>query len=221
MHASPLFHLKIYNEVKMDSTFLLTISLFALVMSATPGPNNMMLLASGAQFGYRRTLPHIFGVVLGIALLLSSVLVGLGMLFSLYPLLYKVLNLLGSTYLLYLAWKITTAATDDSAFAQQNESNNNSPMSIFSAVLFQFINPKAWAMTIGSVSTFTLVGEQYVASGLCIMGAFAIVGFFSISLWVCLGVAIHQLLTTRIRKRNFNWLMGAMTVSTLLLMLAD
>lgn len=205
----------------MDSALLLAITLFAFVMSVTPGPNNMMLLASGAQFGYLRTLPHIFGVILGVALLLASVLLGLGVLFRLYPGLYELLKVLGSSYLLWLAWKIATAATDETAFNQQAEPSGNAPMKLLPASLFQFINPKAWAMTIGSVSTFTLAGERYIESGLWIMGTFAIMGFIAISLWTCLGVAIGQLLTTQLRKRNFNWLMGAMTAATLIFILSD
>jgi threonine/homoserine/homoserine lactone efflux protein len=205
----------------MEHEFFFAITLFGFVMSVTPGPNNMMLLASGAQFGYRRTLPHILGIIIGIAVLLASVLIGLGVLFKLYPILYQTLKVLGAAYLLWLAWKIANASIDEESFSKPLESTNTVPMKLFSALLFQFINPKAWAMCIGSVSTFTLAGERYIESGLWIMAAFATTGFIAISLWACLGVAIGRFLTSRKRKRNFNWLMGAMTASTLLMMIAD
>ena len=95
------------------------------------------------------------------------------------------------------------------------------PMKLLSAIIFQFINPKAWAMAIGAVSTFTLPGEQYMESGLWIMAAFASMGFIAISIWAYLGVAIRQLLTTRTRKRNFNWAMGLCTAATLVLIIFD
>jgi threonine/homoserine/homoserine lactone efflux protein len=203
----------------MEFSLLFAVTLFAFMMSVTPGPNNMMLLASGAQFGYRNTLPHMFGIILGVALLISSVLVGLGVVFKLYPALYDLLKVFGSIYLLWLAWKIATASTDATNAEQSN--TRKTPMTLPAAVLFQFINPKAWAMAIGAVSTFTLPGEQYMESGLWIMAAFASMGFIAISIWAYLGVAIRQLLTTRTRKRNFNWTMGICTAATLLLIIFD
>lgn len=203
----------------MDHTLLFAIIFFAFIMSVTPGPNNMMLLASGAQFGYLRTLPHIFGIVIGVALLLSSVLIGFGLLFELYPVLYNILKLLGGSYLLYLAWKIARSPTDENSFINTEEKRDTEPMKILDASLFQFINPKAWAMAISSVSTFTLSGELYLISGLWIISSFAVMGFIAISIWACLGVAIGKFLTNSVRRRNFNWLMGCMTATTIIFIL--
>lgn len=203
----------------MENSLVLAVGLFAFVMSATPGPNNIMLLASGAQFGYKKTLPHILGILIGIALLLFSVLFGLGVVFKLYPVIYDLLKVFGSIYLLWLAWKIATSATQTSD--NKEDHIKGKPMSLFSAVVFQFINPKAWAMAITAVSTFTLPGEQYVASSILIMTAFALIGFFSISFWAYLGVALQRLLTTVKRRKYFNWLMGLCTAATLMLVLFD
>lgn len=203
----------------MDHTLLFATTFFAFIMSVTPGPNNMMLLASGAQFGYLRTLPHIFGIIIGVALLLSSVLMGFGLLFELYPVLYKFLKLAGGSYLLYLAWKIARSPTDENSFLHTKERRKTEPMKLFPASLFQFVNPKAWAMAIGSVSTFTLSGELYLTSGLWIISSFAVMGFIAISIWACLGAAIGKVLTTPIRRRNFNWFMGSMTAATLVFIL--
>jgi len=203
----------------MENSLILAVGLFAFVMSATPGPNNIMLLASGAQFGYKKTLPHIFGVVIGVAILLFSVLFGLGIVFELYPVIYDLLKVFGSIYLLWLAWKIATAATHDSDSTKRHLKGK--PMTLFSAIAFQFINPKAWAMAITAVSTFTLPGKQYIASSLLIMAAFALIGFFSISFWAYLGVALQRLLTTVKRRKYFNWLMGLCTAATLILVLFD
>ena len=108
----------------MDNSLLLAISLFAFVMSVTPGPNNIMLLASGAQFGYKKTLPHIFGILIGIAALLSSVLLGFGLLFERYPSLYDLLKIVGSLYLFWLAWKIANATTDEQSLKSKKQKVN-------------------------------------------------------------------------------------------------
>lgn len=241
----------------MELSFFISIGLFAFVMSATPGPNNLMLLASGVQYGFWRTMPHMFGIIIGVMCLNLSVLMGLGALFELYPSLYDALKIVGSLYLLWLAWKIANAPThsddDHSQYCQSqgnqfqgnqsqsrqsqglqsqgnetitNKETNNKetskepksrPMSVLSAALFQFVNPKTWTMSIGSMSTFTLAGALYIESGLWIVAAFALLGFIGISLWAGLGVVIRQWLTTQKRKRNFNWLMGGLTAATLVL----
>jgi threonine/homoserine/homoserine lactone efflux protein len=196
----------------MTISLLLAISLFAFVMSVTPGPNNIMLLASGAQFGYQKTLPHIAGIIIGIACLLASILLGLGAVFNYFPMLYDLLKVVGSLYLFWLAWKIASGSTEPISLQQQAD---NKPMSLLSASCFQFVNPKAWAMSIGSISSFALAGEQYLVSGLWIMLCFAINGFVAISMWTYLGVGIAQRLTTVKRKKVFNYTMGAMTVGSL------
>jgi len=197
----------------MDSSLLLAISLFAFVMSVTPGPNNIMLLASGAQFGYQRTLPHMFGIIVGMACLLLSVLLGLGTVFKQFPELYNLLKVVGAIYLLWLAWKITTASTQPMSTHQIDK--NHQPMTMFSAACFQFVNPKAWAMSIGSMTTFTIAGELYIESGLWVIFCFAVNGFIAISLWAYLGVGIAQKLTTSKRKKIFNYVMGFLTAATL------
>jgi len=202
----------------MENNLLFALTLFAFVMSVTPGPNNIMLLSSGAQFGYKRTLPHIAGILIGVALLLTTVLLGFGAIFQFYPALYQVLQVIGCIYLLWLSWKIATAPTDSSL---TNAANNSAqPMSIISAVTFQFVNPKAWAMGIGSVTTFTIAGEQYLTSGLWIISCFAVMGFIAISLWAGLGVAISRYLTSRNRKKYFNYVMGLLTAATVFLIIS-
>jgi len=205
----------------MEISMLVAISIFAFVMSVTPGPNNIMLLSSGAQFGYQKTLPHILGILIGVASLLASVLLGFGVIFERYPQLYDLLKVVGTIYLFWLAWKITTASTDEKPLIHQQKSSkqDNKPMSLINALLFQFVNPKAWAMTIGSISSFTLAGDAYIESGLWIMLCFAITGFFAISLWAYLGMRIATLLTTKKRKQYFNYTMGAMTAGTLFFIL--
>lgn len=197
----------------MDFSSLFAICIFAFVMSVTPGPNNIMLLASGAQFGYQRTLPHMFGIILGMASLLACVLFGFAVIFQHYPALNDLLKVFGSLYLLFLAWKIASAPTHAGSLKQENQQQK--PMSLINALLFQYANPKAWAMCIGSISTFTLAGDAYITSGLWIMLCFAITGFVAISLWAYLGEHIASYLNTSKQKKIFNYCMGLMTVMTL------
>ncbi|REG86827.1 LysE family translocator [Marinomonas pollencensis] len=198
-----------------DLSFFLALALFAFIMSVTPGPNNMMLLASGAQFGFRRTLPHMIGIVLGMASLLLSVLLGMGALFVLYPPIYSVLKWVGGAYLLWLAWKVASAPVGQLASAKQS----SSPMRWWQAALFQYVNPKAWMMSVGCVSSFSLAGDLYVQSGFWIIVLFACMGFPAITLWAWAGVAIRRWLTDDKRQRAFNYGMGLATASTLLLMI--
>lgn len=199
----------------IDMSFLLAFAMFSFVMSGTPGPNNIMLLASGAQFGFRRTLPHMIGIGLGMVTLISATLLGLGALFVLYPPLYLVLKWVGGAYLLWLAWKIASAPVSNET---GNEKNGQAkPMTWWQAALFQFVNPKGWMMAISAVSTFTLQGDLYVQSGIWILLVFALVNLPTISVWAWLGVSIRRWLTDARRQKVFNLVMGAATALTLVM----
>ncbi|MFT2109977.1 LysE family translocator [Marinomonas sp. 2405UD68-3] len=205
----------------MEWAFFTSVAVFAFVMSVTPGPNNIMLLASGAQFGFLRTVPHMFGILIGMATLITSVLTGLGIVFSVFPVLYEVLKWLGVVYLLWLSWKITFAPVSAGDSFESNELDNKAkPLLWWQAALFQFVNPKAWMMAIGCVSTFSLAGEAYILSGIWIVVLFALMGFPAISIWAGLGVSIGRFLTNPIRKRVFNYVMGMATASTLFMVLS-
>jgi threonine/homoserine/homoserine lactone efflux protein len=129
---------------------LLGFALFALVTSITPGPNNTMLLASGVNFGFNRTIPHMLGITCGFFVLVVAVGFGLGAVFQTYPLLYAVLRYVGAAYLLYLAWKIAHSGP-----VSDGEQVEGKPISYLGAAAFQWVNPKAWIMAIGAISTYT------------------------------------------------------------------
>lgn len=202
----------------MELSFFLALAMFSFVMSVTPGPNNIMLLASGAQFGFRRTLPHMVGIGVGMAVLISSSLLGLGALFVLYPPLYIVLKWVGGGYLLWLAWKIASAPVNGISIEREQQA---SPMLWWQAALFQLINPKAWMMAISSVGTFSVQGDLYVQSGLWILVVFACINFPTISLWAGLGVSIRGWLTNAKRQRTFNLVMGVATALTLIMIIKE
>ncbi len=190
------------------------VAVFVLTMTATPGPNNMMLTASGANFGFRRTVPHIFGVVLGCAILNVAVALGLGTAFTQWPQLQTLLKVTGSVYLLWLAWKIATAPPPET-----NKSAEARPMSLLQAAAFQFANPKAWVMSISGLASFTLVGDAFLASALMFICIMALVGFPSISMWAGFGVMISRLLKTARHWRCFNLGMGTLTAACVAMIL--
>ncbi len=142
---------------------LLALLIFALTTSITPGPNNMMLFASGVNFGFRRTIPHMLGIGAGFFALLIGVGFGLGALLKTVPLLYTVLKFAGGAYLVWIAWKIATsrALAEGQAGAK--------PMTFLGAAAFQWVNPKAWVMAVTAIATYTDT-RQYLshrAGGRC------------------------------------------------------
>ena len=127
----------------MSLELLSALLVFCFVSSITPGPNNFMLLASGVNFGFRRSLPHLAGVAIGFLWLILAVGFGLGTLLTLFPPLHLGLKIAGGAYLLYLAWKIASART-----LSDGKTAAARPMTFFQAVLFQWVNPKAWVMAV-------------------------------------------------------------------------
>lgn len=199
----------------MELQLILAMFSFALVTSVTPGPNNLMLLASGANFGFKRTIPHMLGIACGMILLLLVTLLGLGEIFTRLPSAQMGLKLVGVVYLLWLAWKIASApVAETSDSSNRTTATTAQPMRWWQAAAFQFVNPKAWMMALGAVSSFTLSGDQYWLSGLVLMIVFGLVNLPSVSLWAGFGVVIQQFLSNARRKRQFNIIMGVLTAAT-------
>ncbi|WP_461538172.1 LysE family translocator [Spongorhabdus nitratireducens] len=195
----------------MEFQLFLTVALFAATMTGTPGPNNMMLTASGANFGYRRTIPHMFGIGIGLVSVILLVAAGLGIIFEKYPAVQMGLKWIASAYLLYLSWKIAIAS------APGNDAKASSrPMTCLGAALFQFVNPKVWVMAITAVGSFTLSGEEYWLSALIIAMAFWATQIPTSSIWAGFGSLIRHYLATPKAWRIFNGIMGVATASCLL-----
>jgi threonine/homoserine/homoserine lactone efflux protein len=182
--------------------------LFAVVTTVTPGPNNTMLLASGVNFGFRRTLPHLFGISAGVVLLMLSVGFGLGEVFHRFPVLYSVLEIASVAYLLYLAWKI---ATSGELKLRQGERR---PMKFLEAIAFQWINPKAWMMVLTAATTIH-VSENFGTNVMLMAALFYVIGFPCICLWAAFGTAMRQVLADPKRLRIFNLAMALSLVMTL------
>lgn len=182
--------------------------LFALVTSITPGPNNTMLLASGVNFGFRRTLPHMIGISTGVAIMMVAVGFGLGEAFARLPVLYTVLEVASIAYLLYLAWRIGTSG-------EVNANNGKSrPMTFVEAALFQLVNPKAWMMVLTAATTVQL-SHSYGASAIGMAVVFIFVGFPCISVWAAFGQGMRGFLSNPRRLRMFNVTMAVLLVASL------
>ena len=188
---------------------LAALALFAFVSSITPGPNNAMLMASGANFGFRATLPHLAGVAVGFFVLVLAVGLGLGGLFAAYPRLHDVLSVVGGAYLLWLAWKIGTAKGISGGKA------GGRPQTFLQAAAFQWVNPKAWAMALGAVTAYA-PREDYVVNVLAVSGVFAAVNLPCIVAWTSGGVGLRRFLDKPAVLRAFNLAMALLLVVSLI-----
>ena len=180
---------------------------FAFVATVTPGPNNLMLMASGANFGFRRTLPHMLGIVGGVSVMALLVGAGLMALFDAVPALNLVLKVTSVGYLLWLAFKIATAAP----MAERDADSR--PMTFLQAAAFQWVNPKAWAMCLSAITLYA--PDRTLLSVAIVAGAFAVVCFPAISVWAWLGTVVRQWLSNATRLKVFNITMAALLVASL------
>ena len=180
---------------------------FAAVMLFTPGPNNVMLMTSGVNYGFFRTVPHMLGVSVGFALMVFLVGVGLGSLFEIYPLLYDVLKYAGAAYLLYFAWVIATSTP-------QQESGDRRPLTFIEGALFQWINAKGWAIAVGAITTYAAFG-RFPLNVIVLALIFAILGMASSATWALFGSGLTPLLRNAAAVRAFNVAMALLLVASL------
>ena len=188
---------------------LAALALFAFVSSITPGPNNTMLMASGANFGFRASIPHMIGVSGGFLLLVVAVGLGLGGLFAAYPELHDVLAVAGGLYLLWLAWKIATSSGLGMGEAGAR------PQTFLQAAAYQWVNPKAWAMALGAVTAYA-PRDGYVANILVVSVIFTAINLPCVASWTGFGVGLRRFLDRPAVLRAFNVGMALLLVLSLL-----
>ncbi len=191
----------------MSFDLLSALAVFALVSVITPGPNNLMLMASGANFGWQRSLPHMLGVGLGFPLMVVMVGLGVMQVFELFPPAFIALQIASVAYLLYLAWKIATAAPPGEAEA------TGTPLTFLQAAVFQWVNPKAWSMALGAITLYA--PGRSLNAVLWVAGCYVAVGVISTNSWTGLGTALHRILRNPVHLRAFNLLMAALLVGSL------
>jgi threonine/homoserine/homoserine lactone efflux protein len=194
----------------MTAELLTGLIVFAFVASVTPGPNNLMLLASGANFGFRRTLPHMAGISIGFGIMIVLAGLGAGQIFGRWPQLYNILKGASIAYLLWLAWKIATAGVMQSGEAQQN----SQPMTFLEAAAFQWINPKGWTSALSAISSYT-VPDQYLPTMLLVAAIFVAWSPPVVTIWTLFGVRLKALLSDPARARIFNVAMALILVASL------
>ena len=193
----------------MTLPLLLALAAYAVVMSVTPGPNNLMLMASGTNFGFARTVPHMLGVALGFALMIVLVGLGVAAVLTAVPGLLAAIKWASVAYLLYLAFRIATAPVRPLEGKPAAR-----PMTFLQAAAFQWINPKAWTMTLTAVSAYIPAGDR--TTGLLTVAAvFGAINLPSVGLWALMGTALRRFLADPRRLRTFNVVAALTLVATL------
>jgi threonine/homoserine/homoserine lactone efflux protein len=193
---------------------------FFFVASITPGPNNFMLAASGMNFGYKRTLPHIAGVAVGFCSLMLLCMMGVGAVFVAFPALQFALKILAAAYLLYLAFLMAREALLPPAADAAPEGGRKRPMTFTEAALFQYINPKGWMMGVSSTATFLPAGADAPEKAAVIILAVILIGVPCIIVWTMFGKAMAVLFTSDKYRRFINLTLALLLVLTIPMMLA-
>ncbi|WP_323779860.1 LysE family translocator [Thalassovita sp.] len=180
---------------------------FAFASSITPGPNNMMLLASGANFGFRRSIPHMLGIGIGFSVMILLVGLGLIRLFDAVPLSHTVLQSVGIGYLLWLAWKIANADMPEAG-------KSSRPMNFVQAAAFQWVNPKAWQMALTAITLYAPDRSIWAIGFVSLV--FGLINLPSVSTWTVLGQQMQRVLSSPLRLRSFNIFMAVLLVASVI-----
>lgn len=193
----------------MSFTVFLSFVLYSFVTSITPGPNNMMLAASGVNFGFKRSIPHILGIGCGFGFMVAIVGLGIGSLISSNAVLYECLKMIGIVYLLYLAYKIYGSGKVDA------DANQAKPFSFIQAAMFQWVNPKAWVMALGAVTTY--LAADSAAYWYLILGVtYGLVGIPSTGVWALIGEKLQSVIHDAKRLKLFNTTMALLLVASVM-----
>ena len=185
-------------------TMLVSIATFTLSTCVTPGPNNIMLLSSGLTFGYKRTMPHMTGIVVGFPLMILLIGIGLGIVFEKFPILLSVLKVIGILYLFWMAYKIATNKTT----VEVKENSQSKPFTFLQSALFQWVNPKAWIMGITAISIFVTSKDDSLIQVVIVSFIFMLSGVVSTNLWTSGGVVLKRFIKDESHVRKFNILMA-------------
>jgi threonine/homoserine/homoserine lactone efflux protein len=186
---------------------------FYFVMFVTPGPNNIMLFASGVKYGFKKTIPHILGIPLGHFVQISLVSLGLGFVFQAYPMVQQVLKIIGCLYLFFLAYRMFGSLN------MKESKKTGRPLKFYEAALFQILNPKAWVIAITAVSVFFPKDESFITGLLFLTCIAPIVNLPSISIWVLFGSSIRVLISNPAVKKTIEVILAVLLVGTGLMIL--
>ena len=194
----------------LTSEALVALALFAFVSSITPGPNNLMLMASGTNFGLARSMPHLLGVSIGFVLMLLIVGAGLGAALRAYPEALTILKVVSAIYLLFLAWKLATAAPP----GLEQTGSSSRPLTFVQAAAFQWVNPKAWTMALTAMAVYVPKAERTL--GVFVVALlFGAINLPSVGIWTAAGVQLRRLLHRPRALRAFNLTAALLLVASL------
>jgi threonine/homoserine/homoserine lactone efflux protein len=193
----------------MSQQLLFAFVVFAAVMFFTPGPNNVMLLSSGVSFGFRRTLPHMAGIIVGFAFMVATIGFGLGTVFIAYPVLQTILKYLGAAYLIYLAVAIAMSGP-----VKPGEGGSRTPMTFWGAAIFEWVNAKGWVMVIGTITAYAAIASFPFNILIQTLISLAM-GFASTVTWTLFGSALRPVLTSERGVRAFNIVMAILLLASL------
>ena len=195
--------------------YIIAIVFFAISSSVTPGPNNITVMASGANFGIRKSIPVFLGICIGFAVMLLLVGIGFGQVFEKISVLHLLVKFLGTLYLLYLAFLIATADEISTSNTQVK------PLTFINGALFQWLNGKAWVVATGAIAAFTTVGADFYTQNFIIALTFLIVSFPCVGIWLFFGSTLKHILKSNQQRRMFNYSMAALLVISVIPVIAE
>ncbi len=196
-------------EHMMISSYLVSLTLFVVASTGTPGPNNLMMLSSGLNFGIKKSIPHWLGICTGVPLMVFAMGFGLDTLFQRWPMVFSVLKIAGIAYLIFLAYKIATNTKP------LDTTRRARPMNYIQAALFQWVNPKAWIMVVSAITAFTSQENALLPQVAVIATIFLMVGLICVGSWLFAGAQLQRLLTKPAQQTFFNWGMAALLICSI------
>ena len=199
----------------MESTLLVSLAGFAFISAITPGPNNLLLMSSGALFGWQRSLPHLGGVLAGFAILMTSAVFGLGSVVSQWPWLVTVVRIIGAAWLAWMSLRYFVAGIRGPA-ADSSPAPISRPFRFHEGVLFQWVNPKALILVISAAGAYIAIADSIIERTLIIVGVFFLAGVVSCSLWMIAGDALNRLMSSGKSATYVNVGMGILILLTAL-----
>ena len=191
---------------------ILSIATFTLSTVSSPGPNNIMLLSSGLTFGYKRTVPHMFGIMLGFPFMVLLVGLGLGIVFEKFPVIFSILKVVGILYLFWMAFKVAT----NKSSLEVKEGEKSKPFTFIQSAAFQWVNPKAWIMAVTAISIFVTSKDDSFTQVVIIALIYLLSSIFSTNAWTAGGVVLKRFVKDQKVVRILNIVMGILLVGSVL-----
>ena len=198
------------RSIQINLELFASFVVFGVIAAVTPGPNNVMLTATGLNFGVRRGIPHLAGICIGFPVMLALIGLGFGGLFELYPALHQAIKAIGIVYLLYLAWKIAGARGGNGGGARRQR-----PIGFWQAAAFQWVNVKAWIMGSSALAAYTSLDGDFGLQVAIICASFFVITVPCAGIWLVFGASLQRILNDPDHQRWFNLAMAALLIASI------